>query len=158
MRAFQLFQRGAIAAAALVVWICLANSATAQNTDPTPVTSPFQEDFEYEVGTDLEPLVEVDGVRWMRFSVRLKSDREYERAKAVPVTVEVDLFNTGESADVLLIVLFEAENGTSLDRLELDSIGAGRDRLKEVVQKHKITASVLADTRRVYLFFEVSRK
>ena len=60
------------------------------------------------------------------------------------MTVEVDLFNTGESADVLLIVLFEDENGTSLDRLELDGIKVGRDRLKEVVQKHKITASVLA--------------
>lgn len=157
MRAFQLFHRGAITAAALVVWICLTGSATAQNTDDTPVTSPFQDDFKYEVGTDLEPRVEVDGVRWMRFSIQLKSDREYERTKSVPVTVEVDLFNTGESADVLLIVLFEDENGTSLDRLELDGIKVGRDRLREVVQKHKVTASVLQDTRRVYLFFEVSR-
>ncbi len=157
MRAFQHFHRGAITAAALVVWICLAGSASAQNTDYTPVTSPFQEDFIYEVGADLQPLVEVDGVRWMRFSVQLKSDREYERTKAVPVTVEVDLFNTGESADVLLIVLFEDENGNSLDRLELDRIKVGRDRLKEVAQKEKITAFVLQDTRRVYLFFEVSR-
>jgi hypothetical protein len=54
-------------------------------------------------------------------------------------------------------VLFEDENGASLDRLELDVIKAGQDRLREVVQKHKITASVLEDTRRLYVFFEVTR-
>jgi len=96
-------------------------------------------------------------VRWLRFSIQPRTDREYERDKAVPVTVEVDLNNTGDSADVLLIVLFEDENGAALDRLELDGIKAGRDRLKEVAQKHKVVGSVLENTRRVYLFFEVSR-
>jgi len=157
VRAFQLFYRGTILAAALAVWMCTVEPAAAQDRDYTPVTSPFQEDFEYQVGAELRPRVEVDGVRWMRFSIRPRNDRDYERDKAVPVTVEVDLFNTGDGADVLLIILFEDENGASLDRLELDNINAGRDRLREVAQKHKVTASVLEDTRRVYLFFEVSR-
>ena len=157
MRAFQLFHRGTILVAALVVWMCVTEPAAAQNRDYAPVTSPFQEDFEYQVGAELRPGVEVDGVRWMRFSIRPRTDREYERDKVVPVTVEVDLLNTGDGADVLLIILSEDENGTSLDRLELDGIKAGRDRLREVAQKHKVIASVLEDTRRVYLFFEVSR-
>lgn len=157
MRAFYQLHRGAITAAALVLSICCAGQSAAQNIDYTPVTSPYQDDFEYQVGTDLRPRVEVDRVRWMRFSIRPKSDREYESDKPVPVTVEVDLLNNGDSANVLLIVLFEDENGASLDRLELDGIKTGRDRLREVIQKHKVTASVLAATRRVYLFFEVSR-
>ena len=157
MRAFQLFHRGTIPVAALVVWMCAVEPAAAQNRDYTPVTSPFQEDFEYRVGAELHPGVEVDGVRWMRFSIRPRTDREYEPDMAVPVTVEVDLLNTSDGADVLLIILFEDENGASLDRLELDRIKAGRDRLREVVQKHKVIASVLEDTRRLYLFFEVSR-
>lgn len=148
---------GSVTAAGLLALFGLAGPAAAQDAGYTQVESPFQEDFEFRVGSELRPRVEVDGVRWMRFSIRPKSDREYERSKAVPVTVEVDLDNKGDSADVLLIVLFEDENGTSLDRLELDGIKAGRDRLREVVQKHKVTASVLEDTRRVYLFFEVSR-
>ena len=157
MRAFHQLNRGAIVAASLFAVFCFTDSAAAQNTGYTAVGNPFQEDFEYQVGTDLQPRVEVDGIRWMRFSIQPKSDREYERDKQVPVTAEVDLFNSGDSADVLLIVLFEDENGTSLDRLELGKIKSARDRLREVVQKHKVTASVLEDTRRLYLFFEVSR-
>lgn len=157
MRAFQLFYRGTIPAAALAVWMCAVAPAAAQNADYTPVMSPFQEDFEYQVETDLRPRVDVEGVRWIRFSIRPRNDREYEPDQAVPITVEVDLLNTGDSASVLLIILFEDENGASLDRLELDGIKAGRDRLREVAQKHKVVASVLENTRRVYLFFEVSR-
>ena len=144
-------------AVALVVLVCAIGTAAAQDRDYSPVASPFQEDFEYRVGAELRPRVEVDGVRWMRFSVQPRTDREYESDKAVPVTVEVDLNNTGDGADVLVIILFEDENGAALDRLELDGIKAGRDRLREVAQKHKVTASVLENTRRVYLFFEVSR-
>jgi hypothetical protein len=144
-------------AAALMAWFFITPSAAPQDADYTAVTSPFQEDYEYKIGDDLRPLVAVDGVRWIRFAVHLKNDREYEATKPVPVTVEVDVLNNGDSADVLLIILFEDEAGTALDRLELGKIGAGRGRLKEEVQKHKVTASVLEATRRVYLFFEVSR-
>ena len=96
-------------------------------------------------------------MRWIRFAIRVRSDREYPAAKPVPVSVEVDLLNRSENADVLIIVLFEDEDGTALDRLELDSIDAKEDRLKEAVQKHKITAAVIEATKRVYLFLEVSR-
>ena len=144
-------------AAVLTALCCLAAPAMAQDADYAAVESPFQDEFDYRIGADLKPLVAVDGVRWIRFAVRSRSDREYEPAQPVPVSVEVDLFNNGDSADVLLIVLFEDENGTSLDRLELGRIKAGRGRLKEEVQKHKITQSVLEATRKVYLFFEVTR-
>ena len=157
MRAIHQFHRGAIVAAALVALCLAATPASAQEADYTAAANPFQDDFEYEVGADLRPLVAVDGVRWIRFAIQPKSDREYDPTKEVPILVEVDVLNNGESADVLLIVLFEDENGDSLDRLELDTIKAGRGRLKEEIQKHKVTGSVLEATRRLYLFFEVSR-
>jgi hypothetical protein len=144
-------------AAALIAWSFTTSSAAAQDADYTAVDNPFQEEFEYRIGADLRPLVAVDGVRWIRFSIQPRSDREFEPTKPVPVTVEIDVLNNGDSADVLLIVLLEDENGTKLERLELDKIGAGRGRLREEVQKHKITESVLEATRKVYLFFEVSR-
>jgi len=157
MRAFHQSHRGAIVAAALMALCLAASPAVAQDADYTAAANPFQDDFEYEIGADLRPLVAVDGVRWVRFAIRPKSDREYDPAKEVPLLVEVDVLNNGDSADVLLIVLFEDEHGNSLDRLELDKIKAGRGRLREEVQKHKITGSVLDATRRLYLFFEVSR-
>ncbi len=144
-------------AAALIAWSFITPSAAAQDADYAAVDNPFQGEFDYRIGTDLRPLVAVDGVRWIRFSIRPRSDREYESAKPVPVTVEVDVLNNGDSADVQVIVLLEDENGTKLERLELEKIGAGRGRLREEVQKPKIAGSVLEATRKVYLFFEVSR-
>ncbi len=157
MRAIYQSHRGAIVAAALMALCLAATPAAAQNADYTTAANPFQDDFDYEIGADLRPLVAVDGVRWIRFAIRPRSDREYDPTKEVPIMVEVDVLNNGESADVLLIVLFEDENGNSLDRLELDTVKAGRGRLREEIQKHKITGSVLEATRSLYLFFEVSR-
>ena len=157
MRAFHQSHRGAIVAATLMALCLAASPAVAQDADYTAAANPFQDDFEYEIGADLRPLVAVDGVSWTRFAVRPRSDREYDPAKEVPLLVEVDVLNNGDSAAVLLIVLFEDENGNALDRLELDNIKVGRGRLREEIQKHKVTGSVLGATRRLYLFFEVSR-
>ncbi len=157
MRAFYQSHRGAIVAAALMALCLTATPAVAQDADYTTAANPFQDDFDYEIGADLRPLVAVDGVRWIRFAIRPKSDREYDPTKEVPLLVEVDVLNNGDNAEVLVIVLFEDEDGNSLDRLELDTIKAGRGRLREEIQKHKINGSVLEATRRLYLFFEVSR-
>ena len=145
-----------VAAAMAAMW-CATVPLAAQGSNYSVVDNPFQEEFDYAIGTDLEPGVEVDGVQWVRFSLRPRSDREFPPDRPVPVIVELDLVNTSDSADILVIVLFEDEHGIALDRLELGSISAGRDRPREVVQKHKVIASVLDATRKVYLFFEVSR-
>ena len=66
MSAFQHFHRGAIhqrrrslCGSASRVQLIGPEHSTARRS-----TSPFQEDIDYEVGTDLQPLVEVGGVRW----------------------------------------------------------------------------------------------
>ncbi len=136
---------------------CVPGIAYSQQGQIQKVENPFQEEFDYTVNTELTPNVEVDGVRWSRFAVRTKEGEEFAADNIVPVTVEFDLFNTTESAKVLVIVLFENENGNPLGRIECKRVSTGRERLREVVQKFKIDGSVLLVTRKVYLLFEVQR-
>lgn len=157
MRAFNATRLSAAATAALVVWIGSCCLAAAQQTGFAEVENPYQEDYPYQIGDELRPRVEVDGVRWSRFSIQPKTDREFPADKPVPLLIEVDLHNTSDGADVLVIVLFEDDRGAALDRLELDSIFVGRDRPREEVQKHKVLSSVLEATRNIYVFFEVTR-
>jgi hypothetical protein len=141
-----------------IVIVAMAATATAQDAGYRTVDSPFQDGFEFEVNTDLHPMVEVAGVRWTRFGINTKGDREIDPGKDTPVTVELGFVNTNsESVKVLVIALFEDGNGVTLDRLECAKVKAGNDRLKESVQKYRISGAVLRATRRVYLFCEVEQ-
>ena len=141
-----------------MVIVAMAATATSQDAGYRAVDSPFQDGFEFEVNTDLQPRVEVAGVRWTRFAINVKGDREIDPGKDTPVTVELGFVNTNsESVKVLVIALFEDENGVTLDRLECAKVKASSDRLKESVQKYRISGAVLRATRRVYLFCEVEQ-
>lgn len=141
-----------------MVIVAMVTNANAQDAGYRAVDSPFQDGFEFEVNTDLEPMVEVAGVRWTNFAINVKGDREIDPGKETPVTVELGFVNTNsESVKVLVIALFEDENGVTLDRLECAKVKAGNDRLKESVQKYRISGAVLQATRQVYLFCEVER-
>lgn len=144
----------------VVIFVCalwaLAGTATAQGDEYRVVESPFQEDFEFTVNSDLHPMVEVAGVRWTRFGVHVKGDREIQTDKDNPVTVELGFVNTNpDGAKILVIALFEDVNGNPLERIECGRVSANNDRLKESVQKFKISGMVLNNTQRVYLFCEV---
>lgn len=136
----------------------MATIAAAQDTGYRAVESPFQDGFDFEINTDLQPMVEVAGVRWTRFGIHVKGDGEIDPEKESPVTVELGFVNTNsENVKVLVIVLFEDNNGVTLDRLECAKFKASSDRLKESVQKYRISGAVLQATRRVYLFCEVEQ-
>ena len=136
----------------------LVGSATAQEVEYRAVDSPFQEDFEYRIDTDLEPNVEVDGVRWTRFAVRIKKGQEIVADKDMPVTVELEFVSSNQTkAKVLVIALFEDSGAGPFDRIECKPVAMSTNRLKESVQKFKLRGSVLEATRRVYLFLEVER-
>ena len=97
-------------------------------------------------------------MRWTRFGIFTKGDREIDPAKETAVTVELGFVNTNsESVKVLVIVLFEDANGITLDRLECAKVKAGADRLKESVQKYRISGAVLRAASRVYLFCEIEQ-
>jgi len=139
-----------------IVISVMAATAVAQDADYRAMDSPFQESYEFAINTDLQPKVEVAGVRWTRFGIYVKGDAEIDPGKDNPVTVELGFVNTGsESVKVLVIALLEDENGVTINRLECAKVKAGRDRLKESVQKFKVPGAVLLATHRVYLFCEV---
>lgn len=135
-----------------------ATAVGAQDGEYRIVDSPFQEDFELTINTDLQPMVEVAGVRWTRFGLHLKGDRELEPDKDNQVVVELGFVNTNpDGVRVLVIALLEDVNGRPLERVECERVSANSNRLKESVQKFKISGSVLQATRRAYLFCEVER-
>ena len=141
-----------------MVIVAMVATAAAQDAGYRAVDSPFQDGFEFAVNTDLQPMVEVAGVRWTRFGIFVKGDGEIDPEKDTPVTVELGFVNTGsERVKVLVIALFEDENGVTINRLECAKVKAGSDRLKESVQKYRVPGVVLRATRRVYLFCEIER-
>src|SRR5210317_1614025 len=92
----------------------MAATATAQDAGYRAVESPFQESYEFTLNTNLKPMVEVSGVRWTRFGIFVKGDGEIDPEKDTPVAVELGFVNTGsESVKVLVIALFEDENGVT---------------------------------------------
>ena len=141
-----------------MVIVAMVATATAQDAGYRAVDNPFQDGYDFVVNTDLRPMVEVAGVRWTRFGISVKGDREIDPEKDTPVTVELGFVNTNsESVKVLVIALFEDDNGVTLDRLECAKVKVSNDRLKESVQKFRISGAVLQATRQVYLFCEVER-
>lgn len=145
-----------VAAAALLPW-CLAGEASAQEVGFRTVASPFQQEFDYTIGDELRPQVEVDGVRWIRFAVTNPDERDVPSDKPVPVEMALELRGGDENAKVQLVVLFEDEHGRPLHRLSCDPVKTGRERVKEIVQRHKVPGAALELTRKVYLYFEVIR-
>ncbi|HSO23182.1 MAG TPA: hypothetical protein VLT81_09755 [Chondromyces sp.] len=145
-----------VAVAALLPW-CLAGEAFAQEVGFRTVASPFQQEFDYTIGDELRPQVEVDGVRWIRFAVTNPDERDVPSDKPVPVEIALELRGGDENAKVQLVVLFEDEHGRPLHRLSCDPVKTGRERVKEIVQRHKVPGAALELTRKVYLYFEVIR-
>jgi hypothetical protein len=144
--------------AALITGIVfvVAAAATAQEGAYRAVDSPFQDGFEFEVNSTLEPMVEVAGVRWTRFGLHIKGGRDIDTGKEMPVTVELGFVNTNlDNVRVLVIALLEDAAGNQLHRVECSRFGANSDRLKEETQKFKIPGLVLQSVRQVYLFCEI---
>ena len=142
----------------LIVCVMLAGAATvtSQDGEYRTVENPFQEDFEFTVNSDLQPMVEIAGVRWSRFGVHIRGDREIDPDKDLPISVEFEFVNTNpEGVKVLVIALFEDTNGNPLERIECAKVNAPTNRVKESIQKFKISGRILASMQRVYLFCEV---
>jgi hypothetical protein len=142
----------------LLLVVGLAAAATAQEGEYRAVDNPFQDDFEYRINTDLQPNVEVEGVRWTRFGVHTKRSQDIVADKNMSVTVELEFVSSNQGGvKVLVIALLEDSDGRPLDRVECKPVTVSTNRLKESVQKFKLPGSVLESTRRVYLFVEVER-
>jgi hypothetical protein len=139
-----------------IVVVALVSGVSPQEGEYHAVENPFQDDYQFVVNSDLQPMVEVAGVRWTRFGMHVKGDREIDRDKEMPVLVELGFVNTNpEEVKILVIALLEDAYGNTLDRVECSKVNANNDRLKESTQKFKISGLVLETMRRVYLFCEI---
>jgi hypothetical protein len=141
-----------------ILLAALATTAAAQEAGYRAVENPYQDGFEFVVNTDLQPMVEIAGVRWTRFGLHVKGDREIDREREMPVTVELGFVNTNpDGVRIQVIALLEDANGNILERVECNRFGANNDRLKESIQKFKISGAVLETMSSVYLFCEIEK-
>ena len=132
--------------------ISAAAIAGAQSEGVRVVDNPFQDDFEYRVDSDIEPMVEIAGVRWTRFGVHVKGNLMLRRVGGVGLNYVVDNLDPNlhnpDGVKVLVIILFEDVNGNPIDRLECDRVSVSGDRTKESADKYKVSGTVLRATAR----------
>jgi hypothetical protein len=141
-----------------IVIVVSAVTAAAQEAGYRAVENPYQDGFDFAVNSDLQPMVEIAGVRWTRFGLHVKGDREIARDKEMPVTVELAFVNTNpDGVRIQVIALLEDSHGNVLERVECTRFSANNDRLKESIQKFKIPGAILESMNRVYLFCEIEQ-
>jgi hypothetical protein len=121
-------------------------------------TSPYQGEFPYAVDTELQPAVEVEGVRLRLVRVTPKNADDVRSGAEVASFVLFDLENVREQdAAVSVVVLLEDELGNPLERIECDPVKVQAATAKSFRHKTKIQGDTLLQTRKVYLFCEVER-
>ena len=123
-----------------------------------PSSNPYQAEFEYTIDGVLRPAAEIDGVRWR--SLRVSPKKPDDVRSGVPQTtfIELDFENVrSEAATVVVVVLFEDEQGNGLDRVDCDPEKVRGEEARSFRQKAKIQGDVLLATAKLYLFCEVQR-
>lgn len=145
-----------IPVAAAIALAVAVSPASAQSPPWRVVDNPYQEDIEYEVGSDYSPMVEVEGIQWRSFSLERPDFNLVEDDEIVASELVLEFENRRDkSARILVILLLEDENGAPLDRIEAKPFKLAAGRLKERKETARLTAGDLKAARKVYLFFEV---
>lgn len=118
----------------------------------------FGDEYPYSIGQELNPRLEISGVRWNLLRVRpRKPDREVEPGDSVDVIVDLGFENTtGSRARIVVVLLFEDESGRKLgERVVCDEERLRGGSSKIFDQKHEITAEMLLNTAKMYIYCEV---
>ncbi len=133
-----------------------APPVAAQQPTYRKADNPFQEELPYHVGDSLAPNVEVAGVRWTQVQVEPLAEPPFESGRAVKVRVHLGFENVGEStAKVDIVLLFEDERGSLLQRLECKTVRVRSGEPRTFHQTYKIQGDVLSATARLYVFADV---
>lgn len=138
----------------------LGTSLVPAQGDPqyTPSSNPYQAEFDYRIDGELRPAAEIDGVRWRSLKVSPKNADDVRSGDAVTTLIDLDLENTrGDAATVVVVVLFEDEQGNGLGRVECEPEKVPGGEARSVRQKVKLQGDVLLATAKLYLFCEVQR-
>lgn len=142
----------------LVVALVAAVAAPALAQEFMSAPNPYQGEFAYTIDSELKPAVEVEGVRLRMVRVALKSPDDVRSGQGAAATILYDLENVGEAtATAALVVLLEDEQGNGLDRVECEPARVVAGGAKSFRHKVRIQGDALLATRKVYLFFEISR-
>jgi hypothetical protein len=142
-------------AIALLVLLAAAGPS-AQEEDPSAHSSPYQAEFEYTVGDDLDPSVVIEGVRWSLIRMAVRGDREPEAGKRIPVDLTLGFSNDrSETVTLHVALLLEDDTGGLLDQLECEPIRLGAGRSKELSQKHRVWGDALLGARLIYVDLSV---
>lgn len=140
----------------VLVMAAVAAVATAQEGSFRLVSNPFQDGFEYRVGEDLQPAVDIEGVRWTLLHVAPKGERNIDAERNVAIVADLEFENTRDrSVTALVVLLLEDEEGAPLERLECDTFHIAGKGVKGERQRFKVSGQVLLATRSVYLFCEL---
>jgi hypothetical protein len=132
----------------------LAVAAGAQEVEQ--VSSPYQGEYAYTVGTDLTPHVSIDGVQIDALRIAPREGEEVTADRDVQVGVASTFTNNGsKTVHVLVVLLLEDEQGNSLERLELASLRVPSGKTRSGDQQFSVRGRVVLDLRKVYLFCEL---
>ncbi len=136
--------------------ISLAPYSVAQETPPRVGDNPFEEEFDYRVGDQLELNVSIDGLVWRLFTIDGGDPADHTSDKEVRTEIGLEAENsTNSSLTLTIILLLEDPGGNQLQRVELKSFKVSGGRLKQDVQKIRINGAVLAEMGKIYFFAEV---
>jgi hypothetical protein len=146
--------RVSISLVAVIVLVLIAPTLAQQTF--TPSDSPFQGEFEYTVGDQLNPQVAIANLRWLDLRVFTKSGKEIKRGKPNPTTIELRFDNrSDETRTATVVILFEDEIGNSLLRHACEPVRVNSGDEKIGREKVRIQGDVLLATQKIYVYCEV---
>jgi hypothetical protein len=144
------------AVALLLTTGLISAAATAQSPGFEAVDNPFQREYDYRVGEDLRPGVQVEGLNWYLISVSPRDPDDVRPGRSVTSDIRLGFENTTDGTlNAVAVILFEDAQGNGLDRAEIDGIRVPPGDSKVIKQKEKLQSDLLLATRRLYVFWEV---
>lgn len=142
--------------AMVIVCLALAVPVAAQQRGVKQVASPYQASYAYRVGETLDPGVALDGIRWDVVRVQPQEGEALTGRRQVVTEVDLRFSNPGtRKGRMLVILLFETQEGESLGRIEFSPVKIQPGRVTEEKQRFKLDAELLNATRRIYVFCEL---
>lgn len=151
--------RSLIGLLTLLLLAAFGVTATAQeDSELRTAIDSFGDEYSYSIGTALDPLLEISGVRWELFRVTPKKEGSVAPDDNVDIVVELGFRNdSGDRARIAVVILFEDESGRKIgERIICDEERLRGGATKVFEQKHEVPGDVLLSTARVYLYCEVS--
>jgi hypothetical protein len=141
----------------LVAFIGWGSPVLAQDMEYSVASGAFQDEYDYRVGEELNPRVDIDGLRWVLLRLVPKKEGRIPRDEDVEVIVYLGFQNGSDSKKrAEVIIMLEDENGNKVgDRIQLKEVKIGKGDDKVFDQKLEIAGSALIAVRKVYVLCEV---